>query len=97
MQWVNHYSRFHQDEIAPLMESLRISPDMRTSSGTRFTDMEGFLITLRRLQYPKTLNDMVPEFGRHPTEISVIFNHMLYDLNDTWGHLLDDWDQVLKM
>ena len=38
---------------------------------------EGMCILLKRLAYPCRYTDMVPRFGRNPTEICLIFNEML--------------------
>lgn len=67
---------------------------MHAENGTKFSALEGMCIVLRRLNYPKRYEDMVIEFGRHPTDIGIIFNEMLHFIHQTWDHLLTNFDQT---
>lgn len=80
-------------DIRGFQHALRIPDIMHSSQGTTWTGLEGLCLLLRRLCYPKRIEDMVPEFGRHPTEISIICNEMTYLLNTTWCQLLDTFRQ----
>lgn len=48
---------------------------------------------LRRLNYPKRLEDLVQEFGRHIADLGIIFNEMVYFIDHQWSHLIDAFDK----
>lgn len=73
----------HMDEIEILLmdemddEELLVYHEMMKSEKCDFASnrlvcngMEGLCIVLRRLAYPNQYVDMIPIFGRHPTELS---------------------------
>ena len=49
-------------------------------NGIKWSGDEGLCILLRRLAYPNRLCDLVPLFGRHETELSLIINVMLEEI-----------------
>ena len=55
--------------------------------------MEGLCILLKKLAYPCRYTDMVPRYGRNPTELCVIFNTMFDFIYDYHNHRLRSWDQ----
>ena len=77
-----------------LERSLLLPHEMRASNGTKWSGLEGLCVMLRRLNYQKRYEDMVAEFGRHPTDIGIIFNQMIYYIDEHWCHLLDNFDQM---
>lgn len=54
--------------------------------------MEGLCILLKRLAYPCRYTDMVPRFGRNPTELCLIFNEVLDLVYANHSHRLQNWD-----
>lgn len=86
-------SRFRKADIPELAAALGIPQEMHATQGTKWEGLEGLCILLRRLNYPKRLDDLVAEFGRHQTELSIICNEMVYYVHKTWNHLLDSFNQ----
>ena len=58
------------------------------------TGREGLLILLRRMVYPNRLYELSQEFGRHESELSLIFNTVLHDLYQRFGCKLTDLNQA---
>ena len=46
-----------------------------------------------RLAYPCRYTDMVPRFGRNPTELCLIFNEVLDFIYTSHRHRLQNWDK----
>ena len=74
------YFRFTKEHVALLVDTLKLKQTYTASSKLRWSGTEGLCILLRRLCYPNRLCDLVPLFGRHETELSVIVNVMLYEV-----------------
>ena len=72
--------RFKKDDIDPLMNALQINDEYTGPNGIKWSGIEGLCAVLRRLAYPNRLLDIVPLFGRHKTELSVIINKMVLDM-----------------
>ena len=60
---------------------LQIDDEYKSSTKLVWSGAEGLCILLRRLAYPNRLCDLVPMFGQHCTELSVIINVMLNELH----------------
>ena len=75
------------------MVHLDIPEVNQAANGTKWTGLEGICLLLRRLNYPNRLDDLVPEFGRHISDIGIIFNEMVYFIDQRWGHLLQTFEQ----
>ena len=55
--------------------------------------MEALCILLKRLAYPCRYTDMVPRFGRNPSELCLIFNTAVDFIYEHHHHRLHSWDQ----
>ena len=80
--------RFKRADIPDLMHALRLKNEYTGSNGTKWTGVEGLCILLRRLCYPNRLDDLVPLFGRHRTELSIIINEMTSEIYELHKHRL---------
>ena len=76
-----------------LCEKLQIPDKTVCSQRSVCEGMEGMCILLKRLAYPCRYTDMVPRFGRNPTELCLIFNEMLDLIYTTHSHRLKNWDR----
>ena len=87
--------RFTKPDIQRLADALHLSEKVVCTQGTVCDKIEGLCILLKRLSYPCRLTDMVPLFGRNPTEICLIFNNVLDFIYDSFHHLLNSWNQTM--
>ena len=74
------YFRFKKEDLNDLVQSLKLEDNYSAANEIKWDCYEGICILLRRLSYPNRLSDLVPLFGRHKTELSVIVNTMLEDI-----------------
>lgn len=81
--------RFSKNQLFELCAALQLPDELRSPCRKNWSGMEGLLVVLRRLVYPGRLRDLVEEFGRANTSLSLIFNITLLWLWDRWGFLLD--------
>ena len=88
------FFRFEKQHISPLRKLLGLQDFYRSQSNLTWTGDEGFCILLRRLTYPSRLCDLVPMFGCHKTELSIIVNVMLNELFKMHNHRLNDIKQA---
>ena len=65
--------RFAKNDLDALLDSLQIPDQIACQQGTVCNSIEGLCILLSRLSYPCRYKDMVPRFGRNPTENSALF------------------------
>lgn len=84
--------RFTKDEIQQLVTLLKL-PRTMTTANCSWSNLEGLCILLSRLCFPKRYVDMVRDFGRSKSQLSVIFNEMVYFINNKWSFLLNSFDQ----
>ena len=80
--------RFRREHISPLMRALRLKKNYTGINGIRWSGEEGFCMLLRRLCYPNRLCDLVPLFGRHRSELSLIINDMCDEIYQLHKHRL---------
>ena len=73
--------RFTKEHVKELRSLLLLKENYKSGSRLLWTGEEGLCVVLRRLAYPNRLCDLVPMFGRHVTELSVIFNVMLEEIH----------------
>ena len=85
--------RFGRQDLDVLREKLQIPDEIVCSQRSVCEGMEGMCILLKRLAYPCRYTDMVPRFGRNPTELCLIFNEMLDLIYTTHSHRLKNWDR----
>ena len=85
--------RFAKKHLPELCECLGIPEKITCVQRTVCGGMEGLCILLKRLAYPCRYTDMVPRFGRNPTELCLIFNTMIDFIYDNHNHRLRSWDQ----
>ncbi|XP_078364346.1 uncharacterized protein LOC144648756 [Oculina patagonica] len=70
--------RFQKDDMPRLLDALEIPEYYICSQRTNATGMEALMILLRRLAYPNRWCDLVTIFGRTESELSLIFNKVIY-------------------
>ena len=88
------YFRFKKKHIKELRQGLGLQDFYRSETNLTWTGDEGLCILLRRLTYPNRLCDLVPLFGRHQTELSVIINITLNEIHTRNRHRVMDVTQV---
>ena len=84
--------RFGKEDLDLLLLNLQIPDEIVCSQRSVCDGMEGMCILLKRLAYPCRYTDMVPRFGRNPTELCLIFNSVLDFLYSTHRHRLQNWN-----
>ena len=82
----SHYHRFHKSDIPALAKVLRLKPIYKASNGIKWDCIEGLAVLLRRLAYPCRLVDLIPQFGRHKSELSVMINTMSKEIYNLHKH-----------
>ena len=82
-------SRFDKSDLAVLSRALKFPDIFVCSQRTVCSGMEGLYILLKRLAFPCRYTDMVMGFGRNPTELCLIFNHVLDFVYQTHQHRLN--------
>lgn len=85
--------RFGKAEVFLLLEVLRFSHKFVCSQRTVCSKLEGLCILLKRLAFPCRYIDMVSRFGRHPTELCLIFNTVLEFVYNSHHHRFESWNQ----
>ena len=85
--------RFAKNDLDALLDSLQIPDQIACQQGTVCNSIEGLCILLSRLSYPCRYTDMIPRFGRNPTELCLIFNAVLDHVYASHHHRLESWDQ----
>lgn len=83
--------RFGTNDLESLRNNLHIPDEIVCSRRTVCDAMEGMCILLKRLAYPCRYTDMVPHFGRNPTELCLILNSVLDFINLRHRHQLRNW------
>ena len=81
--------RFAKKHLPELCECLGIPEKITCVQRTVCGGMEGLCILLKRLAYPCRYTDMVPRFGRNPTELCLIFNTMIDFIYGNHKHRLN--------
>ena len=85
--------RFEKEHILELKKGLGLHDFYRSESNLTWSGEEGLCILLRRFTYPNRLCDLVPFFGRHQTELSLIINVMLNEVYKKNKHRVTDITQ----
>ena len=84
--------RFGRQDLDLLLMHLQIPDEIVCSQRSVCKGMDGLCILLKRLAYPCRYTDMVPRFGRNPTELCLIFNEVLDLIYANHRHRLQNWD-----
>ena len=84
--------RFRQLDIPYLAQVLRLPEKFICPNRTAALTEEALCILLRRFAYPCRYEDMMPQFGRSPQELSLIANKLMDEIYETHGHLLTTID-----
>ena len=84
--------RFDKHDLDSLFHCLRIPQQFVCQQRTVCNGMEALCIFLKRLAYPCRYTDMVPRFGRNPTELCIIFNTVLDFIYANHSHRLQNWN-----
>ena len=79
--------RFHKSNVYNLREILRIPSEIKCYNRSIVDGDEALCIFLKRFAYPCRYGDLVPMFGRSFPELSIISNHVMDYIYDTFGHL----------
>ena len=87
--------RFDKSDLAVLLHALRFPDRSRFVCSQRnvCSGMEGLCILLKRLAFSCRYTDTVMRFGRNPTKVCLIFNHVLDFVYQTHQHSLNFWSQ----
>ena len=84
--------RIRKNDIFHLKECLQLPENIVCSQRSTCESVEGLYIHLNKLSYPCRFTDMVPLFGRNPTEICLICNEVLDFIHHCHHHRLQSWD-----
>ena len=82
--------RFGKQDLDLLRRNLQIPDEIVCSQRSVCGGMEAMCILLKRLAYPCRYTDMVPRFGRNPTELCLIFNEVLDFIYTSHRHRLQN-------
>ena len=85
--------RFGKQDLNLVHRNLQIPDEIVCSQRSVCDGMEAMCILLKRLAYPCRYTDMVPHFGRNPTELCLIFNEVLDFIYTSHRHRLQNWDR----
>ena len=85
--------RFTKGDLLSLKIALALPEKLVCPQRTTCSGIEGLCILLKRLAFPCRFTDMVPRFGRNPTEICLIFNTVLDFVFTAHHHRLESWNQ----
>ena len=77
-----------------LFECLEIPPFIICQQRTICNGKEGLYILLKRLAYPCRYTDVLPRFGRNPTELCLICNEVLDHIYAAHHHRLQSWNHA---
>lgn len=86
--------RFHKNDIYSLADILRLPEEITFYNGIIVQSIPALCMLLKRLAYPCRYSDLIPRFARPVPQISIITNHMLDTIYESWGHLLSTFDQA---
>ena len=89
--------RFQKNDLGRLGQELGSPTEIRCANGVVETRINALCILLRRLAYPSRYVDLWEVFGRHPTELSVIFNETLQHIFNNKIHLLQNINNLSWM
>ena len=84
--------RIRKNDIFCLKECLQLPENIDCSSRSACESVEGLRIFINRLSYPCRCTDIIPLFGRNPTEICLTFNEILDFIYQHHHHRLQSWD-----
>lgn len=76
--------RFTQAQIREMCALLHLPDEFRHVNRTVWTNLEGLCVVLRRLSYPCRLRDLVKDFGRGTSDLSIIFNYTCKFIENRW-------------
>ena len=82
--------RFGKQDLDLLRRNLQIPDEIVCSQRSVCDGMEAMCILLKRLANPCRYTDMVPRFGRNPTELCLIFNELLDFIYTSHRHRLQN-------
>ena len=85
--------RFGKQDLDLLRRNLQIPDEIVCTQRSVCDGMEAMCILLKRLAYPCRYTNMVPCFGRNPTELCLIFNEVLDFIYTSHRHCLQNWDR----
>ena len=88
--------RFTKYEMGKIVEAMGLPGIIKTENRLKFCAVDGLFILLRRLSYPATLDLLATEFGRDPTSVSRIFNHMLDLVYSQYAGTLHLWKGLTR-
>ena len=93
--WANF--RFSKGHLARLGMGLQLPEIIHSENGATESRDIALAILLRRLAYPSRYMDLWQMFGRHPSEISLIFNATLQMVYQNKIHLLENVNNLYWM
>ena len=78
--------RFDKSDLPVLLRTLRFPDRFVCSQRTVCSGTEGLCILLKRLSFPCRYSDMALRFGRNPTKLCLIFNHVVLKFQKVYPH-----------
>ena len=85
--------RFLRSDIYRLQEVFQFPESFTCYNGTVYGSTEALCIFLKRFANPCRYLDMLPRFGRPVPQLSMITNHVMNILYESWNHLLRTFQQ----
>ena len=85
--------RFLRSDIHRLLDIFQFPEYFTCYNGTVYDSTEALCIFLKTFAYPCRYLDMMPQFGRPVPKLSMISNHVMNILYESWSHLLRNFQQ----
>ena len=86
-----NYFRFHKKDMKKLQQSLLIPDEIRVTKQFKCSGAFALRVFLYRLARPGTWPATAHTLcGRHPSQLSRIFHHVLEHIHSNFGHLVSD-------
>ncbi len=82
------YFQFEKKDLPRLLRALKTPNMVVCPNETVANGMEALCITLRRLDYPCKLGDIIPLFGRSAPVFSLICSEIVDHIHNAFGGLL---------
>ena len=85
--------RFKKDDLVRVCQAFLINEPIISYNRLKVEPLEALCLMLRRLVFPCRYSDLIPKFSRPVPELSIIFNHMIDYIYDTFAVLMTCLDQ----
>ena len=85
--------RFRKNDILRLKDVLQIPDQITCYNDVVCEGTEALCILLRHLAYPNRFSDRIPKFARPVPQLCMIFNEMVFRIDNHWRQLLETLNQ----